>query len=162
MYFHTCVDSRSTHIAFGNANHHSQVHTIRERGDALPQLLCLRVPRPVAKSTFTGRVHGDTGTATREGERSRKLAGSKRRSRVAVQGCALEMLARTLWRALLRHARSYDMNPELRLLLHAPRDRQYDMIGGQWWALPEEPAQSTAASEIAALVVSRRLKHDTR
>ena len=59
----------------------------------------------------------------------------------------------TLFRALLRTTRPYDADPTLRLLLHAPRDRLFDMLSGTWY-LPD-PAPITVAADVAASVSTK-------
>ena len=63
------------------------------------------------------------------------------------------LVKKPLWRALLRTASRYDAEPTLRLLLHAPRDIEFDLVSGTWPARAAVTAKT--ASDIASCVSAR-------
>eukprot|EP00965_Chrysotila_dentata_P108894 3597628-Pleurochrysis_carterae.AAC.1 len=65
-------------------------------------------------------------------------------------------LRRPLWGALLRAARRFDRTPELRLLLAAPRNREFDLTGACWSELPQQQPASSAALAAAVKATAVR------
>jgi len=70
------------------------------------------------------------------------------------------MVAPTLLRAILRSAQRFDKKPAYRVLLSAPRDRDYDLCIGSW--TPIEAAvgsESSTAEAAAARVLDEAVRH---
>ena len=67
-------------------------------------------------------------------------------------------LAPTLLRAILRSARKFDKLPAYRVLLSAPRDRDYDLCMGSWAPI-EAAVGSPPAEAAAARVLDEAVRH---
>ena len=67
-------------------------------------------------------------------------------------------LAPTLLRAILRSARKFDKLPAYRVLLSAPRDRDYDLCMGSWAPI-EAAVGSPTAEAAAARVLDEAVRH---
>jgi hypothetical protein len=65
-------------------------------------------------------------------------------------------LSRELWRALLRSARRYDVEPAYRSLLAASRTVEHDLTSGEWTAIERPPLNAvSSADELAQRVAER-------
>ena len=74
------------------------------------------------------------------------------------------LLATTLIRAIFRTAKAYDDRHALRVLLSAPRDREYDLCLGTWSSIEPAAGASSADSDAASVLddATRRLCNGAR
>lgn len=87
--------------------------------------------------------------------RSRVIEVSEKKHAQADAGW-MPTLSRELWRALLRSARRYDVEPAYRSLLAAPRTVEHDLTSGEWTAIERPPLDAlSSADELAQRVTER-------